>query len=118
MNVVFIIIGALVVIVIVFIIYRNIKVNKQNKKLNKQRYERIKPLITKLESDESLTPEDVEPFAEQLLTREPTFHLLAEYSKLNLFPEKFNNLVSGAASNLAIWLEFPTGMLVLMKCNT
>ena len=108
MNIVFIIIGALVVMVVVFMIYRNIKVNKQNKEINEQRYERIKPLVQKLEAGENLTTKDVEQFAEKLKTREVTFQLLAEHNRLDLFPEKFNNLVSGAAGNLANWLEFPT----------
>lgn len=108
MNITFIIIGALVVIVVAFVIYRNMKVNKQNRALNEQRYQRIKPLVEKLESNETPTQEDVQQFAEKLITRESTYQLLAEHNMLNLFPEKFNNLVSGAASNLANWLEFPT----------
>ncbi|WP_462251002.1 hypothetical protein [Ekhidna sp.] len=108
MNIFFIIIGAIAVLVVSLIVYRSIKVNRQNRQLNEQRYERIKPLVDKLESNENLTPEEIRPYAEQLTTRETTFQLLTEHNKQSLFPEDLNNLVSGAASNLANWLEFPT----------
>jgi len=108
MNTIFIVIGLIVLVIIVFVIYRLQKVKNQNRKLNEQRFERISPLYNKLEKGEAISAEDVLPYAKNLLTRGMTFHLLSHHDKLNLFPKEYFDIVKGAESNLANWLEFPT----------
>ncbi len=108
MQIVLIIIGLLVLAIIVFAAYRIITVKRQNNKLNVIRFERVKELYDKLESEQEITENDIMPFAKDRLTRQTAFQLLADHHKNNLFPEEFNNLISSAESNLANWLEFPT----------
>ncbi len=103
-----IVIGVFILAIIIFIIYRNIIVNNQSKKINEIRFERIKLIYQKLENNESITESEIVPFAKNILTREATFQLLAEYKKTELFPKEFHTIEKGAESNLANWLEFPT----------
>lgn len=102
------IIGLIVLVIAVFAVYRFITVKRQNNKLNAKRFDRVKELYEKLENGQEITENDVLPFAKNILTRYTTFQLLADHDKINLFPKEFNNLISGAESNLANWLEFPT----------
>ncbi|HEY8969940.1 MAG TPA: hypothetical protein VIM64_12630 [Puia sp.] len=108
MNIVLIVVGALIGLVAIFAIYRYIKVHYQNRVLNRLRFERIKPLYEKLESGQAIDPQDVEPFAAGLLTRQMTFQLLNSRDRRELFPEEYYTLIKGAESQLANWLEFPT----------
>jgi len=108
MTLVLIIIGLIVLAIAIFAVYRLSKVRKQNRKLNEQRFERIKPLYEKLESGQAITTEDVVPFAKNVLTRQTAFQLLSKHNKADLFPKEYFNLLKGAESNLANWLEFPT----------
>lgn len=108
MKIVFIVIGVLILALVLFIVYRLITVKRQNQKLNALRIDRVKELYEKLERGQELTEEDVLPFAENLLTREMAFQLLAEHDSTHIFPKEYNTLIKGAESNLANWLEFPT----------
>lgn len=94
--------------IILFIAYRYIKVHRQNKKLNERKFERIKPLLEKLEHHTPVTSADVFPYAENLLTRHVTFDLLKRDNLEHLFPKEYYSLVRSAESQLASWLEFPT----------
>jgi hypothetical protein len=105
---IFITIGLIVLAIVVFGVYRFVTVKRQNNQLNAERFDRVKELYDKLESGQVITENDVLPFAKNRSTRQTAFELLAEYDKTNLFPNEFNNLISGAESNLANWLEFPT----------
>jgi hypothetical protein len=108
MKIIFIIISVLVLAIVIYALYRFIIVKRQNNKLNKQRFERIKELYEKLASGQELSKQNIIPYAENLLTREATFKLLEEYNKIDLFPEEYFTLIKGAESSLANWLEFPT----------
>ncbi len=108
MSIGLIVIGAIVLVIATFVVYRVVTVNRQNSKLNKERFDRIKPLYDKLESGQTLTTEDVLPFAKNLRTRETAFQLLTDHNKTDLFPKEYLSLVKSAESNLANWLEFPT----------
>jgi hypothetical protein len=108
MKIVFAITGLLVLIIVLFAIYRFITVKLQNKKLNKERFERVKELYEKLENGENITEENILPYAQNLLTRQTAFKLLEEHNKVNLFPKEYYSLIKGAESSLANWLEFPT----------
>ncbi|PKB15217.1 hypothetical protein [Flavobacterium sp. 5] len=108
MNIISIVICVLILAIAIFALYRFIIVKRQNNKLNKERFERIKELYEKLESGQELSKQTVKPYAENLLTRETTFKLLEEHNKINLFPEEYLTIIKGAESSLANWLEFPT----------
>ncbi|TWI77927.1 hypothetical protein IQ13_4168 [Lacibacter cauensis] len=108
MNTFLLIAGLLVAAVIFFAVYRLITVKRQGRKLNAERFERVKALYDKLESGQPLTGPDVLPFAENVLTRELTYQLLSDYKRTDLFPEQYYTIVQAAESNLANWLEFPT----------
>lgn len=71
-------------------------------------FERVKPLHDKLENKEEITEQDVRPYAEDILTREPTYALLKHYERTELFPEDYYSRIRFAESDLANWLEFPT----------
>ena len=108
MKIIFSIIALIIVAIIIFIIYRFITVKRQQSRYNDERFERVKELFDKLVNGQALTENDVLPFAQNILTREITFQLLADYQKIHLFPQIYNNLLAGAESNLANWLLFPT----------
>jgi hypothetical protein len=108
MNTVAIIVGILIGIIVLFAVYRFLKVSSQNRKLNERRFERIRPLLEKLKNGLPIDPKEVLPFAENVATRQLTFQLLSSQGKRELFPEEYHTLIKGAESQLANWLEFPT----------
>lgn len=103
-----IILGLIVLVITIFGLYRLVTVKRQNRKLNAERFERVKELYNKLESGQNLTEKDVLPFAQNLLTRESSYQLLRDQNKTDIFPKEYYTIVKGAESNLANWLEFPT----------
>ncbi len=70
MNTFLIVLCILICLFVVFALYRYLKVSGQNKKLNKQRFDRIKPLYEKLEAGQAVDLQDILPFAESVATRE------------------------------------------------
>ena len=108
MRNIFIILGTLIAGVVLFVVYRYFKVIGHSIKQGNLRDARIKPLRERIENGERLSPDDVAAFAADLLTRESTYQLLQGDDRLELFPAEHADIVSGAASNLANWLEFPT----------
>ena len=61
-----------------------------------------------LDSDKTITEQDVYPFAVKPSTRELTYQLLDEYNKTDLFPKEFYTIEKAAESNLVNWLVYPT----------
>lgn len=108
MQTVFLIIGLIILAIAAFVIYRLLKVKKQNRELNIKRFDRVKTLYDKLENGQSVTTEEVLPYAKDILTRQTVFQLLNSYSKTDIFPKEYFTLLKAAESNLANWLEFPT----------
>ncbi|GGA84693.1 hypothetical protein [Puia dinghuensis] len=108
MNITLLVVGLLILAIIIFAVYRIQIFKYQNKKMNSLRFERVKTLYGKLERREAITAEEVLPYAENLLTRESTFHLLRNGDQLHLFPHEYLTIIKGAESKLANWLEFPT----------
>lgn len=108
MQTLLIVIAIVILAIIIFAIYRLQKVKKQNRELNAIRFERVGPLYDKLEKGELLSAEEILPYAENILTRDTTFLLLSQFSKKELFPNEYFNIIKSAESQLANWLEFPT----------
>jgi hypothetical protein len=102
------IIGISVFALLIFVVYRYIKVHSQNEKLNRESLNRVKFVYDKLINKETLTKEEVFPFAENILAREMVYKILKEYNRTDLFPEEYYTIVKAAESNLANWLKFPT----------
>ena len=71
-------------------------------------YKPIQELQNLLDSDKTITEQDVYPFAVKPSTRELTYQLLDEYNKTDLFPKKFYTIEKAAESNLVNWLVYPT----------
>jgi hypothetical protein len=103
-----IIIGIILLLVALFAGYRLLIVKKQNQKMMENRFACIKPLYEKLKEGQNLTMSEILPYATNLLTREPTYQLLVDYNKTELFPKEFYSIEKSAESNLANWLLFPT----------
>ncbi len=108
MSTFLIVLGIVIGLLAIFGIYRYLKVSHQNKKLNEQRFERIRPLYEKLKTGQAVNSQDVLPFAASITTRELTFQLLSGQDRKDLFPGDYYTLIKGAESHLANWLEFPT----------
>lgn len=108
MEIVVGIIGLLGLCLILYVAYRYFKVRRENNKMNELRNERIKPLFQKLEGGIYVSPDEVYPYAANILSREDTFTLLQHFKQEGLFPAEFNTIVKAAESRLANWLEFPT----------
>jgi len=108
MNIALIVVGILLALIIIFVIYRYLKVSHQNKNLNRLRFERIRPLYEKLANSQTVDPQDVLPYAADIKTRHLAYQLLTSRGKKDLFPEEYYTLIKGAESQLANWLEFPT----------
>lgn len=108
MKIVFIVIGIIVLLIIVFMIYRYFAFKKESAQTYKLRFERIQPIHEKLENGEEITKEVVLEYAKDNKTREMTYQILSEHNKTELFPKEYLTIESGAESSLVNWLEFPT----------
>jgi hypothetical protein len=100
--------GILIGVIVLFAVYRFLKVSRQNRKLNRLRFERIQPLYDKLESGQAIDREEVAAFAADIRTRQLAYELLKNYNKSEFFPSEYYTLIKGAEGQLASWLEFPT----------
>jgi len=98
----------LIGLIILFIVYRWIKVNYQNKKINKERFNRVKPLYEALNNNEEIDPNMITELSTKIENREYIYDLLVEYKKEVLFPDELKTIEIGAESHLYNWLKFPT----------
>lgn len=89
-------------------IYRYFAFKNESARTHKLRFERLEPIVVKLENGDELSTDEVLKYAKDNKTREMTFQLLAEHNKTELFPTEFLSIESGAESSLVNWLEFPT----------
>ncbi|WP_053990420.1 hypothetical protein [Mangrovimonas sp. TPBH4] len=108
MKTILIVLGIIGLPIVLFVIYKYFKFQKQSSLALKLRFERIQPLYEKLENGIAINEEDVREYAKDNKTREMTHQLLLEYKKTELFPEEYLTIESGAESQLVNWLEFPT----------
>ncbi len=108
MSILLIIVFVIVAAIIAFVVYRRVKVSRQNIELNNIRLERIKPLVDKIKNNEDVNSKEVMEYASNILTRCYTYDVLKEYNKEDLFPKEFYSFERASESFLANWLEFPT----------
>jgi len=104
MNTFLIIIGILAGLVILLFLKNNAK----RRKHSKERFERVQPLLERLDNGEAIDQSIVLPYAADFKTRQLTYELLTDFGKPDLFPREYYTLIKGAESQLANWLEFPT----------
>lgn len=106
--------GTLLIIILIliaiagFVTYRIISVRKAGRETLQRRFKRIQSLYDKAESEQPLMPDEVYPFAKNILTREATFNILKDHGLQELFPKEFLSFEKAGESYLANWLEFPT----------
>ncbi|WP_165748736.1 hypothetical protein [Cellulophaga sp. Z1A5H] len=108
MKITFIVIGTIVLLIMLFLIYRYFAFKKEGAQAHKLRFERIQPLHEKLENGKEIKKEDVFDYAKDNKTRELTYQILSDYNKTELYPRAYFTIESGAESSLVNWLEFPT----------
>lgn len=108
MNTVLTIIGILITLLVIFAIYRYLRVSYQGRKLNEKRFERVRPLYEKIGSGQQLDIAEVLPYVEKATTRQLTYDLLVNSGRKDLFPQEYFTLLKSAESQLVNWLEFPT----------
>jgi uncharacterized protein YfkK (UPF0435 family) len=68
----------------------------------------IEDAARKLQSNNSLSIQEIDKFAEDLNTRADFYNLLSEYKKENIFPKEYNSFEKAGESVLATWLAYPT----------
>lgn len=108
MNTVLTIVGVLITLIVIFAIYRYLRVSYQSKKLNEKRFERVRALYEKIGSGQPMGMNEVLPYVENATTRQLTYDLLVNSGKKDLFPQEYYTLLKSAESQLVNWLEFPT----------
>lgn len=102
-------IGVVIVLLLIyaFVNYRKLGGNF-SKGLNA---DGLEPIIVQLEADADPDPSILLQLAENVATRQNLFHILKSYHKLNLFPDDYNNISSGAESNLVNWIAVEENLL-------
>ena len=73
MKIVFIIIGIIVLLIVIFMIYRYFAFKRESAETHKLRFERIQPLYEKLESGNEISKEEVLKYVNDNKTREMTY---------------------------------------------
>lgn len=108
MKIAFIVVGVGLLCVVLFIAYRYFALKKESAQTHKLRFERIRPLYESLINEEEIKKETLLEYAKDNTTRVLTYQILAEYQKIELFPNEYLTIESAAESSLVNWLEFPT----------
>ncbi|WP_317170228.1 hypothetical protein [Winogradskyella eckloniae] len=101
-------IGVILLLIILFVVYRWIAFRRKRRQTDLLRFNRIKPLYDKLINGLEVNRAEVLNLAKDNKTRELTYQILEEHHKLDLFPEAYFTIISAAESHLVNWLEFPT----------
>jgi len=107
MSILATLIGAGVGLFFLFIAYRKWDSNRATQKRDLEIFEKAKPLIEALESQQEVDIDLVQKLAEDAAVRTFLFVLLDQHGKLDLFPESYNNFVSSAEAALSYWLLHP-----------
>lgn len=81
--------------------------NKATQKRDREIYEKTKPIIKALESQQEPDKHLIQELADDPATRTFLYVLLDGHGKLDLFPEKYDDFVSSAEAALVYWLLHP-----------
>lgn len=102
------IVGGLVLLIGGFVLYRTVAFRKEGAAHQALQFQRVEPLLQKLESGVELRAEDVTPLANDNRTRITAYRALAEMNRLYLFPLELLTMENASEGLLVNWLEFPT----------
>lgn len=83
-------------------------VQSKLRKLAKQKYEAVKPLLDHLAAGNQPTEAELILLVENASLRRVVFDLLVLHGRSELFPAVYCTLEKGAESDMVTWLEFPT----------
>lgn len=83
-------------------------VQSKLRKLAKQKYDAVKPLIDQLAAGKQPTEAELILLVKNASLRRVVFDLLVLHGRSELFPPRYCTLEKGAESDLVTWLEFPT----------
>jgi hypothetical protein len=108
MKTILIIVLATFFLVGVLLLVKDHYVKRKLKKLIEIKYRAIKPIIVKLNANESVTSTEILMMAENPSLRIAVFRILQIYDKSELFPDLYMTYEKAAESFLVNWLEFPT----------
>jgi len=105
-----ILIGILVLIFLMeaTLLYREFYIRKKFKILATKKYNRVAPLLRKLDANENIPEVDLMKIAEDPSLRCGLFKMLDAYHKNEIFPATYLTIEKGAEGHLVNWLEFPT----------
>ena len=106
-TILFSLLGLLVLVIVSILIYKEY-LKRKMLKLASKKYITFKPLIEKLNDNESISEEEVLTMSRNPSLRLAVFHIMQEHNKAHLFPEEYMSCEKGAESFLVSWLEFPT----------
>ena len=90
------------------LIYRDYYVKRRFRKLALQKYKVVEPLMGKLASRGTISPDEVLRLAKDPAFRHAIYRTLEGYGQKDLFPIEYLTQEKGAESFLVNWLEFPT----------
>jgi len=90
------------------LLYREFYIRRKFKILAKKKYNRVAPLLHKLDANEHIPEVDLMKIAEDPSLRCGLFKMLDAYDKNELFPATYLTVEKGAEGHLVNWLEFPT----------
>ncbi|MEI9918315.1 MAG: hypothetical protein WDO14_05870 [Bacteroidota bacterium] len=107
MQTFFIIVGAVVVSIVIFVVYRLISVRNGRRKQYEAQMKQLQPLLDALKKP-GVSENDIRPFVNNFRTRSITHETLLNENKLNLFPAEYLTIEKSAEGDLANWLSFPT----------
>lgn len=98
----------LVILLGSILLFRDSYVKRKIQKLAAHRYQIVTPLIQKLNAQDAISKHEVLTMVQDPALRHGVFHVLAAYSRSDLFPTEFFTHEKGAEGLLVNWLEFPT----------
>lgn len=108
MNLLLIVAGTLAGLTAIFLVFRIVILSRERSQEEAKRYERMKPIIEKLEHNETIPQKTLDLYAANPSTREALFYLLSEVNKAHLFPDEYYTLEKSAEANMVQWLEYPS----------
>jgi hypothetical protein len=105
-----ILIGTLMFIFLIeaILLYREFYIRRKFKILAAKKYNRVAPLLHKLDASEPIPEVDLMKIAEDPSLRCGLFKMLDAYNKNEIFPAAYFTIEKGAEGHLVNWLEFPT----------
>ena len=107
MKVLFLSIGCVIGLVVLFVVWRLIATFRATIRRDKQISEEMAPILSTLESGKTPSEADINKLAERKHTRRALYEMLDKYGKEALFPQQYMTREAAAEADLAYWLLHP-----------